>query len=337
MIRTRLACAVSALALGAAMLPVAGLLAGPAAADTFSVTSNADSGPNTLRQALADAASNPGDDVIDIQAGLGTITVTSELNWSGDGMVTINGNGATLSGPGVARGLVDDGGNGFTVDGLTITGFGGSIDNDAAPIVEEGGSVTLSNCSITGNTITTTGEDVAGGVLSEGGPVTVTDCTISGNSASTPDGDAAGAILSEGGQVILATSTIEGNTATTSFGDAGGGILSEGDDVTVRDSTINCNSATTTPPDGGDAAGAILSFTDGGGITINGSTVVGNTATAVGDSSNSLLAQGGSVEGTGNTISDDTSSCAAPPPPTPTPTPTPTPAPAVTAPARFTG
>jgi hypothetical protein len=335
MIRRRFACAAGALALAAAVLPASALIAGPAgAAVPINVTSNADSGPNTLRQAIADAVTAGGAQEIDIQAGLGTITVTSELNWSTNGVLTIVGNGATLTGPGVARGLVDDGGAGVSISGLTITGFGGSTDNDAAAVVEEGGPVTLDSCTITGNAIVTTGEDVAGAVLSEGGPVTVTDCVITGNTATTPDGDAAGAINSEGGQVILATSTVSGNTGSTTAGDAGGGILSEGGSVTVRPSTINCNTATAGPPDGGDAAGGILS--EGNDITINDSNVVGNRATAEGDSSNSLLAPGNAINGTGNTVSDDTTSCAAPPPPPPPPGPPAAPA-AVTAAPAFTG
>jgi hypothetical protein len=169
------------------VIPLSGVLAGPAAATTFDVTSNADSGASTLRQALADAATNPGDDEIDIQVGLPTITVTSELSWSRNGAVTINGNGATVAGPGVARGLVDDGGDGVTVNDLTVTGFGAAFVGDAAPIVSEGGAVILNNCTLTGNAIQSDG-DVAGGVLSEGGAVTVRDSTINCNSA-TADGD----------------------------------------------------------------------------------------------------------------------------------------------------
>ena len=333
MIRSRLAWRVSAIALTAAMLPAATLLAGPAGATTFNVTSAADSGPDTLRAALLS-----GDDVVEIQVGLPTITVSSELFVVSKVSVTINGNGATLSGPGVARGVVDDGGVGLTINDLTITGFGGSIDNDAAPIVEESGAIALHGCTITGNTITTSGEDAAGAVLSEGGGVTVSNCTITGNRATTSDGDAGGGILSEGGGVVLETSVVSGNTTSTNSGDAGGGILSEGGGVTVRPSTINCNTATTTAADGGDAGGAINS--EGGGITINDTTVVGNTASAVGDVSNSLLSGGGVIDGTGNTISDDKSSCAAPPPPPPPPPPGPGPATApaaVIAPAHFTG
>jgi hypothetical protein len=329
---------VFAAAVAVAVIPVSALLAGPAAATTYDVTSTANSGANTLRQALADAASHAGDDIIDIQAGLGTITLTSELLWDGSGAVTINGHGATVSGPGVGRGFVDDGANGLTINDLTVTGFGAAFSDNTAPVVSIGGPITLNNCAITGNSMQTDSEDVAGGVLSEGGQVTITDCTITGNSATTSDGDAGGAVLSEGGAVILATSTTNGNTATSSTGDAGGGILVEGGGgMTVRNSTINCNAATTTN-EGGDAAGAILS--QGADITINGSTVVGNSATAIGNADNSLLAPGNDINGTGNTISDDTSSCEAPPTTTTTTTapPTPTPAPApVVAPARFTG
>jgi hypothetical protein len=286
------------------VIPLSGVLAGPAAATTFDVTSNADSGASTLRQALADAATNPGDDEIDIQVGLPTITVTSELSWSGNGAVTINGNGATVAGPGVARGLVDDGGDGVTMNDLTVTGFGAAFVGDAAPIV------------------------------SEGGPLSINECDITGNTATSSDGDAGGGANSEGGNVVVALSDIIGNTASATFGDAAGGVLSEGGAVTVRDSTINCNSATAD----GDAAGGILAFAEGIGITINGSTVVGNSATGAEESANSLLAPGSDITGESNTISDDTSACAAPPPPPPPPPgPGAAPAAAVTAPARFTG
>ena len=335
MIRARVLRTVSAMALAAAVIPLGAVLAGPASATTFNVINNQNSGTGSLRQALADAASNPGVDVIDIQSGLATITVTSELAWSGSGAVTINGNGATLTGPGVGRGLVEEGGDGFTMNDLTVTGFGAAMSDNAAAVLSLGGPITLNGCSITDNAIQSDAENIAGGVLSTGGSVNITNCTITGNSATASDGDVGGGVLSQGGNVVIVTSTISGNTASSSFGDAGGGVLSEGGSVTVRDSTFNCNTATTTG-NGGDAAGGILS--EGGGITINGSTVVGNSATAVGAAGNALLAAGGgAVDGTGNTISDDTSVCAAP---TPTPTPTPTPAPVaapVQAAARFTG
>jgi hypothetical protein len=52
-------------------------------------------------------------------------------------------------------------------------------------------------------------------------------------------------------------------------------------------------------------------------VTINGSTVQGNSATGenAGDQANQIFTDEGEILGSGNTISDDTSVCAAPPPP----------------------
>ena len=159
--------------------------------------------------------------------------------------MTINGNGATLTGPGVARGLVASQGGGLTINDLTITGFGAATGGgDNAPVVASGG-VTLNSCSITGNNITTDEGDIAGGVLAEGGNVSITDCTITGNSATSTGGDVGGAVLSESGTIVVVTSTTSGNTASTSQGDAGGGLISEGGPVTVR---ARPSTATPRPP-----------------------------------------------------------------------------------------
>src|SRR6185503_7834796 len=100
------------------MAAVAGMLLvfpSPSSAAAFDVTNNHDSGPGSLRQALADAATAAGDDDVNVQAGLGTITLGSPLVWNGNGAVTINGHGITINANGAPRGLVDDGGDGLTV------------------------------------------------------------------------------------------------------------------------------------------------------------------------------------------------------------------------------
>ena len=116
--------------------------------------------------------------------------------------------------------------------------------------------------------------------------------------------------------MVVARSVISGNLATAgSDFDAGGGILSSGNSVTVRDSTLNCNSATALD---GHAGGGIIA--DGETVTINGSFVQGNTAVGenAGDQANGIFVDEGTIEGSGNTINDDFSVCAAPPtPPTP--------------------
>lgn len=354
-----------------------------AADTTFHVTNTNDAGDGSLRKALDDAAANPGTDVVEVDVS-GTITLTTgPISWNGDLPVTINGHGITLNAGGAPAALVDAGGDDVTINGMTITGVSGSISDDAAPVLSEGGTVTMSDCVITGNNAHSTDGDAAGAILSEGGAVSISGCTLSNNTGTADDGDvagginseggavqvsasairdntgtggpnsfgdAAGGILSEGGSIVVGeNSTITGNSATTNEGDAagginsqggtitvassvvsgntgtagsdfdaGGGVLSSGNSVTVRSSTLNCNSATA--PDGS-AGGAILGFSET--VTINDSFVQGNTAVGRNASNQAnaiFVGNSGTIDGTGNTINDDFSVCAAPsPPPTPAP------------------
>ncbi len=296
---------VNAMLIALLALDVSG--ARPAAAAQFDVTTAADAGPGSLRQALLDAAAAAGPDDVVVQAGLGTITLTSELGWGGVGgpnAVTIQGNGVHLDFAGASRGLVDGGGKGVTISDMTITGVGGTIANDAAPVLSEGGAVSLDHCTITGNTVTNTSGDAAGGVLSEGGSVTIHNCTITGNTVNAT-GDGAGGVLAEGGSLDASNSTIGSNTVHAG-GDAGGGLDSEGGEVTMAAVSVDCNHASS---DGGDVAGGLLS--EGGAVTVDGSTIAGNSATttAGGLSNNQLLSNGLTPMLTSTTITDDTSAC----------------------------
>jgi hypothetical protein len=88
--------AASLAVMGAAV--VAGFGSLPAGAAPLTVTNNSDSGPGSLRQALADSVTSPGPDGITVQAGIGTITLTTgPISWSGDNLVTIQGNGVTIN------------------------------------------------------------------------------------------------------------------------------------------------------------------------------------------------------------------------------------------------
>ncbi len=299
----------------AAVVLLGGLLAagsGAASAAQFDVTNTNDAGPGSLRQAIADAESNAGADTVVVQPGLGTINLTSPIEWFDGDDVTIEGNGVTVDFGGSPSGFVNDSGFGVTIIGMTITGVTGSSSDDAAPVVSQGGAVTLSTCTITGNDVTTDDGDAAGGVLSEGGPVTVNACTITGNNAESTAGDAGGGILSEGGDVSVTNSTISGNTAVATDGDAGGGIASEGGNVSVAGSTVNCNRA-----EGINAAGGILSA-GGDSFLVSESSVQGNVGTALdGDSENAILSFSVEPIIAGSLVSDDTSVCETPPP-TPT-------------------
>jgi hypothetical protein len=343
-VRARALRLVGVLALVAAPIVALSVTAG-AVATTFHVTNTNDAGDGSLRKAIADAAANVGDDTVEVDVS-GTITLTTgPIVWNGDGTVTINGHGITLDAGGAESALIDLGGDGFTVNSMTVTGVAGTDDADIAPLFSEGGGISANDCTITGNVSHSTSGDVGGAILSEGGGITVNNCTITNNRATADDGDAAGGILSEGGGVTIDSSTITGNTGTAgdeggdaaggvlsegggvtitvstisantgsaADGDAGGGLLSEGGGITIRNSSLNCSSASAPT---GDAGGGIIS--EGGGITLNGTSVQGNTAT--GENSENQIFDGGSTpSGTGNTISDDTTVCAAPPPPPPPP------------------
>ena len=282
----------------------------PASATNFDVTNSNDAGPGSLRQALLDAASNPGADTIAVQAGLGTITLQSPIDWNSTDLVSIQGNGIVIDAGGHSAALADNSGGGVGFNDFTITGVGVTgTTGDSAPIVSEGGVINVSKCTITGNTVDTreVESDAAGGVLSEGGNVTIDACTITNNTVIS-GGDAAGGALSEGGPLVVTGSTVSGNQVTNSDGDGGGGLLSEGGDVRIASTTVDCNAVLAGPVD---AAGGLLS--EGGAVNVDNSSFVGNAAVADGTVDNAILSVGPTPNLTNTTVSDDTSSCTQPP------------------------
>ena len=192
-----------------------------ASAGTITVTSTADSGANTLRQALA--AANDGDTIDFNLTYPATIALTS-------GELVVFDKSITISGPG-ANNLAVDGngqsgvfyvnsrdGENVTIDGLTITNgfndYGGGIVNDGE--YEDRTTLTITNCTISGNSAGVSG----GGIFSGAGSglsfsmVTISNSTISGNSA----GDGGGMYNNGGGAssaaLTVSNSTISGNSAT---------------------------------------------------------------------------------------------------------------------------
>src|SRR6266480_543070 len=201
-------------------------------ADIVTVTNTNDSGPGSLRQALADA--NDGD-TIDFDPSLNGQTIlltTAELAIVKS--VTISGPGANLLA--VSR---DQNAPGFRIfhvapnhtviiQGITITH---GIDVTGAGIWNDHATLTVNSCAITGNSATDS-KYAGGGILNDGfccgvgsGPATLTvvNSTISGNSASAGFG---GGIMNLGlgfsATLAVSNSTITGNTARDQAG--GGGI-----------------------------------------------------------------------------------------------------------------
>jgi predicted outer membrane repeat protein len=299
----------------------------PAHAATITVTNTNDSGPGSLRQALANA--NNGDTI--------DFAVTGTISLTGGGLLIAKN--VTISGPGADQLSIDgnqmdivfgvDPDKTASISALTIRNGQGGIGNV--------GALTVSNCVISGNSsgglsnvangqastnatltiansivsdnsgpgifneafmasatvtiLTTRLTGNGGGIYTtgfEGGTnVTVNNSTISGNSA-----DLGGGIYSYWSPVTIANSTLSGNSAGTS----GGGIYAEGPLVEISNSTISGNSA-------GASGGAIFNNTSGY-VRIDNSTLSGNSAGSGGgvytvsgvDVSNTILNAGVSGE-----------------------------------------
>ena len=141
-------------------------------ANTIVVTNTTDSGPGSLRDALAIA--NDGD-TIDATGISGTISLTS-----GELQIT---HAVTINGPGPESLLVVGGGTRVfdnLASDVTISGF--SIADGSAPgdngggVLNEGGNfatLRLINCIVGGNSA-----DFGGGIFNLNGTLTVHKCTI---------------------------------------------------------------------------------------------------------------------------------------------------------------
>jgi uncharacterized repeat protein (TIGR02543 family) len=233
--------------------------------------------PCTLTEALSEATTG---DTIDLAAGTyqpasGTsftiaISLTIQPTTTGT-TVILKGNGSTvlLVNSSVAATISE-----MTIEGGTGPSGGGGIDNN--------GTLTVENSTISGNTATYGGgiendgtatiEDstipgnsgaVYGGGIDNNGPLTIEDSTISGNSTSSSGGG-----IQNDGTLTVEASTISGNTASN----YGGGIWNNGT-LTVGDSTIAGNTA-------GSQGGGIINYS--GPATIEASTFSGNSASVGG-------------------------------------------------------
>ena len=232
-------------------------------AATLIVTNTADSGPGSLRAALANATNA---DAVDASGVSGTIALTNgPLNVPNS--VTILGPGPgklTVSGNHASR-VFNVTGTNVTICGLTIAN-GAGANYGSGILTGSGGSLTINNCILTNNNTTLSG----GGIFNSAGvTLTVSNCTLTGNSATYGggiynDGDSGTATLT------INASTLSGNSAPDG---CGGGIFnSAGVTLTVSNCTLTGNSAT--------YGGGIYNDGDSGTatLTINASTLSGNSA-----------------------------------------------------------
>jgi hypothetical protein len=235
------------------------------------VTNTNDSGPGSLRQALA--AANNGD-TIDATGVSGAIILASG-DLLVDKSVTINGAGADV--------LAVDGNNVsrvfrivFSGETVAISGFtirnghagtaGGGIDN------ENNATLNVTNCTISSNIA-----GLGAGTFN-GGMLTIASTTISGNMAS----NGGGVYNSGGGMLTITNSTVSGNSAGS-----GGGIFNIAA-FAITNSTLSGNSAGL-----------------GGGIFNTETLEIGNTVLKAGDSGANISNNDGTVTSFGYNLSSD--------------------------------
>lgn len=272
------------------------LTAGPAAAASFGPVDHTipDGNTGSLREILENQISD-GDTVV-LEAGATYVLDDCEDGQiSVDGVVTIEGNGATIQQTCSDRVLYtqDD----ITLNNVTITG--GNVEGPGGGLFEDSDStVTLTGVTFTANTAS----DSGGGVATSG-DISVTDSTFSDNTDTGGDGGGI-KVFSDVGTTTIMNSTFTGNS-TDGWGGAweqqgrdvqsaaaspyvlqvsgstftgntavsnGGGALDTEDDatITIDHSTLSDNT--------GGWGGAVGTFGEITSLTSNANTFSGNTS-----------------------------------------------------------
>ncbi|MDQ1546496.1 MAG: hypothetical protein QOH69_1400 [Actinomycetota bacterium] len=281
-------------------LALLGVVAFPAAASaaTYSVTSTADAGAGSLRDAIANANASAGPDTITFALPansvielLSSVTITDGLTIDGSGApgLDITGRGGLgtysllIAAPSIQD--QDFSFNDLLFDGTTgsVAGWTGvAIDTSFGALNHLPRSLALTR--ITGQNINSAGFE--GPVLSDfamqpGGPVTITDSTFTNNNSTSGALNGGGAVFIRGtsGLVTITGSTFTGNTARTGgaifFEGNGGGVAT----VSVSGSTFTGNTANgTASVPASDGEGGAIAASLIGDVTITGSTFSGNTA-----------------------------------------------------------
>jgi MBG domain (YGX type)/Right handed beta helix region len=304
-------------------------------------------GETDLRQAIVQANTTGGDQTINFDPAVFDTPQTITLSGSALGLADTTGTetitgpaaGVTVSGGGLS-GVFQVGANvtasisGLTITGGMITGYGGGLYSQ--------GTITLTNCSISGNSANTNGGGIfalgegatilnnclvsgnvsedgfGGGIFSDEKALTLNDCTVSNNT-----GIQGGGVHEVYSTTTLTNCIVSGNTAGTGFaGGAGGGLSFNGGSAALTGCNISGNAAS--DEGGGLFAFAVnLSLTNcavtgnssstrsGGGVsaeadsslTLTGCTISGNTSGLEGGG---LAQDEGSLSLTDCTVSDNT-------------------------------
>jgi uncharacterized repeat protein (TIGR01451 family) len=241
------------------------------------VTNNTDSGPGSLRQAIADACVG-GTIIFDDSQVVSPITLTTaelyinkNLTITGPGANALTVMRSAAGGTPNFRIFQIDGGP-VTISGLTISNgkvVASQTAGSGGGILVNSGTLNLDGVVVSGNNAGDTSTGGSGGGLANLSPgtVTVSNSTISGNICV---GNAGGIFNVSSAKII--NSTISNNRATL----FGGGVFSgnSGSSLSVTNSTITnnrCDSDNTGPESGGGMAASVSTT-----VLLNNTIVAGN-------------------------------------------------------------
>lgn len=230
------------------------------------------------------AAMDSGDlDIMDLGAFFGSTLTSVTINGAGAGSTIIDGGGIdrvldinnfAAGGASVdvtLTGLTIRNGNAPVSSGFNESGGGIQFDGFNNQTFVPGGTLTINNCNITGNTAAGQG----GGILAVFGSLNLSGSEASGNTAR----NAAGGGLSYDGSSFgglrtlqITNSKISGNHANNGTFGSGGGVFAGGNAAKSIDHTAITNNTA------GAQGGGV--FNSSGSLTLNFNSIVGNTSAA---------------------------------------------------------
>ncbi len=271
---------------------------------TFTVSSLADSGAGSLRQAILDANGAAGDDEIVFQSGLnGTIALTSGQMMISE-TVVITGNGAANSiiDAQEASRIFEISSGAVSLDGFTLqngqttannVNYADNTNNGGAIKSMSSGTLTISGTTLSGNA-TLGGGAHGGAIFSDTGAIVLNESVLSGN-RTTGDGAYGGGLFCRSGEVTITRSSLSGNLTEGASSDGGAIFIANGA-VSINQSTLSANSTMDAFADGGAV------FARNNSIVLSQSTISGNSVQGNGSQGGAIFSGYGSVTASQSTL-----------------------------------
>ncbi len=229
-------------------------------ATTITVTNGNDSGPGSLRQALADAQDG---DTINFDPSVNIVTLTStELAIAKSITISASPRTVTVRSQ-TTQFRIFHVMPGYTVQITSLYITAGHGMNNGGGVFNDQSTLTIASCTISGNQIS--GE---GGGIHNTGTLTLLDSTVSSNQAFFGGGLSMGGGISNTGSMTI----INGSVASNFCNIAGGGIWNEGM-MTITGTAISGNEAS-----GGHSPGHGGGIANIGKLTIQNSVISNNSA-----------------------------------------------------------